>query len=107
MNFAAPSISMTDPGGGFEGLIPVEFDQQALDDLATLKAEFARIRTPIDYLNVVFDPSGAIAPDSGFSADRCVMYWYDPGWSVLPEDIPGEDVSAGIDEDWYKTDSCP
>ena len=95
------------PGGGPEGPVPVAFDDQARADMHAVLAAFDGVGTPLDYMNVVMDADGSIGPDSGFSFDRCVAYWYDPGWRRLPEDIPGESVSEGIDLNWYRTDHCP
>ncbi len=86
--------------------VPVAYDAQALADLAELKKEFNRVGLPMEYINVVFDSAGSVGPDSAFSADPCVTYWYEPGWSALPEDYPGA-VSGAIDADWYRTDICP
>ena len=70
-------------------------------------AAFDRVGTPLRYLNVVLTQEGLMGPDSGFAFDRCVYYSYQPGWTALPEDIPDEQVSTGIDGDWYRTDACP
>jgi hypothetical protein len=95
------------PGGSSEGPAPVTFDAQALTDLAELKKAFDRVSIPLDYMNVVLNPDGHVGPDSGFSPDRCVTYWYQPDWANLPEDITGDSISIGINADWYKTDWCP
>lgn len=95
------------PGGGDEGPVPVAFDDKAQADLADLKQAFAGAGAPLDYMNLVLAADGSVGPDSGFAFDRCVAYWYQPGWDALPEDDPGESISSGINEDWYETDSCP
>jgi hypothetical protein len=95
------------PGGGMEGPVPVAFDDQARAHLAELLASFDGVGAPLDYMNLVLAPDGSVGADSGFSFDRCVSYWYQPGWTTLPEDIEGDSVSSGMNADWYKTDSCP
>lgn len=95
------------PGGGLEGPVPVAFDDQARADLASMLAAFDGVAAPLSYMNVVLAANGSIGPDSGFTFDRCVYYWYQPNWSVLPDDFQGKEVSTGINTDWYKTDSCP
>jgi hypothetical protein len=94
------------PGGGDEGPMPVVFDDEARADLADLKKAFDGVGAPLDYMNLVFDANGSVGPDSGFEFDRCVAFWYQPGWTALPDDIAGDFVSMAIDEDWYKTDAC-
>lgn len=94
-------------GGGDEGPVPVPFDDQALADLATLKSALAEDGLALDYMNVVLAPDGSVAGDSNFWFDRCVTYWYQPGWTTLPEDDPGKLVSTAIDSNWYKEDGCP
>jgi hypothetical protein len=95
------------PDGGFEGPIPVAFDETARADLPELKQAFAGISAPLDYINLALASDGSVGPDSVFSFDRCVTYWYQPGWTALPEDIDGETVSTGINKDWYESDGCP
>ena len=95
------------PGGGDEGPVPIAFDAEARRDLAALKRAFEGVGAPLDYMNAVLAADGSVASDSGFAFDRCVTYWYHPGWTVLPEDIAGDSVSTGINADWYKTDGCP
>ena len=95
------------PGGGSAGQVPVAFDDQARADLIELLASFDGVGTPLAYMNLMLAADGSVTGDSGFRFDRCVSYWYQPGWSSLPEDLPGDSVSSGIDADWYKTDSCP
>lgn len=93
------------PGEG-EGVDPIGFTQDARDDLAGLKAAFRQAGLDIEYLNVVFRPDGSVGPGSFFQFDPCVAFVYEPGWSVLPEDFPGDSTSVGIDANWYKMDSC-
>ena len=76
------------PGGGDEGPVPVAFDDTARSDLEALKEAFHGVSAPLDYMNLVLAADGAVGPDSGFRFDRCVAYWYQPGWTVLPEDDP-------------------
>jgi hypothetical protein len=85
---------------------PVPFDETANVDLASLRGEFNRLDVPIQYLFIHLDSDGAVGPGSAFNADRCVGYFYQPGWSTLPEADP-DVVSTGIDANWYKTDFCP
>lgn len=85
---------------------PIAFDQGALADLNELQAEFTRIGLPVSYLNLVLHADGSVGGDSAFEADRCVVYTYEPGWSTLPTDLKNE-VAAGINEDWWRLDSCP
>jgi hypothetical protein len=94
------------PGGGDAGPSPVEFDDLARADLADLKVAFERVGAPLKYLNLVIAPNGSVGPDSVFDFDGCIVYWYRPGWTVLPVDESGDSVSTGIDEDWYETDNC-
>ena len=94
------------PGGGNEGPVPVPLDDQARADLVDFKKAFEGVGASIDYMNAVLASDGSVGPDSGFDFDRCVAYWYDPGWTALPNDDP-DSVSTGIDANWYKTDSCP
>ena len=86
---------------------PVAFDPRATNDMASLIGEFERVGVPIEYLYISQDVAGAVGSGSLFAADRCVAYVYEPGWSSLPEDIPGESVSTAISADWHKTDNCP
>jgi hypothetical protein len=92
---------------GIRGPAPVAFDDQARADLKAMLAAFDSTGAPLNYMNVVLTEEGSMGPGSGFAFDRCVYYKYRPGWAVLPEDIEGEQVSTGIDRDWYQTDSCP
>jgi hypothetical protein len=92
-------------GGGDEGPIPVAFDEEAHADLVAFKRALDRVGAALVYMNAVLAADGSVGPDSGFKFDRCVAYWYQPGWTSLPEDIPG-DISSGINEDWYNTDGC-
>jgi hypothetical protein len=94
------------PGGGSEGPIPIAFDDAAKGDLAELKAALGGVGAPLDYMNLVLRADGSVGRDSGFAFDRCVMYWYEPGWTSLPEDIDEETVTTAIDSDWYEVDSC-
>jgi hypothetical protein len=94
------------PGGGHEGPVPTPLDDQAHADLADFKNAFDDVGSPIDYMNAVLAPDGSVGPDTGFNFDRCVAYWYEPGWTSLPDDDP-DSVSTGIDANWYKTDNCP
>ncbi len=94
------------PGGGSEGPVPVPFDDQARADLADFKKAFEGVGAPMDYMNGVLAADGSVGPDSGFAFDRCVTYWYQPGWTALPDDDP-DAVSTGIDANWYKSDGCP
>ncbi len=91
---------------GAGGPPAVAFDQQASDDLAELKGEFDLVGVPVQYLYINLGAGASIGPESAFSADRCVAYFYSPGWSALPEPERNT-VSSGITADWYKTDSCP
>ncbi len=100
-------VDPENPDAGPVGPAPSAFDREAQDDLAALKREFGRIGVPIEYLYINLDSAGSVGPRSAFAADRCVAYFYEPGWTALPEDIPGEQVSTGITADWYKTDTCP
>jgi hypothetical protein len=87
--------------------VPIAFDAQALADLAVVKIDFARMGVPIQQIYIHSDSEGSVGRGSAFAADRCVIYVYDPGWAVLPEQIPGDSISSGLTADWYKTDSCP
>ncbi len=95
------------PGGGHEGPVPIAFDAEARTDLAALKHAFEGVGAPLNSMNAVLAVDGSVASDSGFAFDRCVTYWYHPGWTALPDDISGDSVSRGINADWYKTDGCP
>jgi hypothetical protein len=95
------------PGGGSEGPAPAAFDAQARADLAEFLAAFKPVGVPLDYVNLVPTANGSIGPDTNLAFDRCVSYVYQPGWTTLPEDTPGDSVSSGIDKNWYKADGCP
>lgn len=100
-------LNFEEAGEPLWGPAPVAFDDQARADLKAMLAAFASKGAPLRYLNVVLTQDGSMGPDSNFAFDRCVSYRYQPGWIVLPEDTPGEEVSTGIDPDWYRTDNCP
>lgn len=48
-----------------------------------------------------------VIAETNNETENPLWHWYQPGWAVLPEDIPGDSVSRGIDADWYRTDDCP
>ena len=81
------------------------FDKAALADLDILKNEFRRINLPRVNLNIAL--LDGVIKSGAFAADRCVAYFYEPGWSGLPPDVPGDAKSTAIDRNWYKIDSCP
>lgn len=81
------------------------FDDQARLDLATLASAFEPNDLSLEGLNLSIDNSAIRFGRFGF--DRCVTYVFDPGWTVLPADHPGDSTSTAIDRDWYKVDSCP
>ena len=86
----------------------VAFDQGATIDLTTLKSALAG--NHVDFQEYVFiepGPDGSVGPGSYFATDGCVNYYYSPDWTALPSGFPGEEVSKGIDPNWYKTDICP
>jgi hypothetical protein len=91
---------------GDRSLVPAAFDAAAIADLDRLKGEFRRVGLTLDYIAASYTREGTIASGSYFSADRCVGYTYEPGWTELPEDEPGEYVYVGLDEDWWAGDCC-
>lgn len=106
---AFSSLPTDDTCGTFDGStqIPIAFDARATSDLATIQAEFDRIKVPMRFLLIKPGPDGRVGADSRFSADGCVTYEYHPGWTRLPTQVPGKEASVGIDQDWYRIDTCP
>jgi hypothetical protein len=104
---AFASIPRSGTCGTFSGSteVPVEFDPEATADLATVAAEFDRIKVPMRYALIKSGVDGAVGAESTFAADGCVTYVYYPGWTSLPD--LGKEIATGIDENWYRVDSCP
>lgn len=93
---------------GDTGANRLAFDQTAALDLATLKAALAG--NQVDFTQQILiepNPDGSVGPGSYFSNDGCVTYFYSLGWTALPSEDPGEEVSEGMGPNWYKTDICP
>ncbi len=93
--------------GGNAALAPGPFDDAARMEFTALRHEIDEAGLDLDYLDLLYDPDGHIAPGSIFAVGPCVTFFYDPRWSVLPESIEGVSVSTAIDDDWYQTDICP
>ena len=54
---------------------------------------------------VVAASDGGIGAGSRFSGDRCKTYFYQPGWTTLPNPDKDQAVAA-INGDWYTIDYC-
>jgi hypothetical protein len=93
---------------GDGGANRLAIDQTATLDLARLKTALAG--NEVDFTRqILIEPNvdGSVGPGSYFSNDGCVTYFYSPGWTALPSQDPGEEVSKGINPNWYQTDICP
>lgn len=83
------------------------FDDGANADLQRLKAALSAV-APVDQQSQVRVDlvDGAVGPGSWFLFDGCVTYFYEPGWTNLPESIAGRTVSKAISSDWHLVDVC-
>ena len=81
------------------------FDAGATRDLSALLSAFHTAGLPLQSMYVNLESGGRIGTESAFSFDRCVTYYYAPGWSTLPHD-DAHSRSVGVSADWYKTDFC-
>jgi hypothetical protein len=86
----------------------IPFDDTARSDVARLRKALSLDAASITQIQIQIKmDSNDVASGSSFEADGCVQYFFSPGWTTLPENVPGKLVSTAVNRDWYSTDICP
>ena len=89
-----------------DGDAPLQrFDAEGQRDFGIIRSAFDQVELDVTFALIELDGNGKITGESAFDIGPCHTYFYQPGWSVLPEDEYGT-ISAGIDSNWYETDQC-
>ena len=82
--------------------IPRRFDELAQTDFATVAETIGTTGVELYYLSdLTYDSEHKLSYVEFHLAAGPYTYIYSPGYTALPEDMPGEVEHSRINEDWY------